>query len=244
MPIKQVVCMKWGTRYGPDYVNRLYGMVARNTTPPFRFICMTDDPTGIDAAVETWQCPAVNIPEPHCNRGWRKVTLFAERLGDLQGDVLFLDLDIVIVDRIDPFFEHGEGFVVMKNWSQPGSGIGNTSVYRFRVGEHPYLLERLEAEPEAVIGTHTNSQTYISREISQISFWPDPWCASFKIHCLPPWPARWWKQPQQPADARIVIFPGKPDPEDVAAGHWPAPWHKRWYKALRPAPWIHEHWRA
>ncbi len=26
-----VICMKWGTRYGPDYVNRLYSMVMRNT---------------------------------------------------------------------------------------------------------------------------------------------------------------------------------------------------------------------
>ena len=26
------VCMKWGTRYGPEWVNRLYGMVERNTT--------------------------------------------------------------------------------------------------------------------------------------------------------------------------------------------------------------------
>ena len=26
-----VVCMKWGTRYGPEWVNRLYGMVRRNS---------------------------------------------------------------------------------------------------------------------------------------------------------------------------------------------------------------------
>ena len=32
--VKQVICINWGTKYGPDYVNRLYGMVARNITPP------------------------------------------------------------------------------------------------------------------------------------------------------------------------------------------------------------------
>jgi hypothetical protein len=40
---KQFICINWGTKYGADYVNRLYGMVARNTTPPFTFTCFTDN---------------------------------------------------------------------------------------------------------------------------------------------------------------------------------------------------------
>ena len=27
-----VICMKWGTKYGSEYVNRLYNMVKRHTT--------------------------------------------------------------------------------------------------------------------------------------------------------------------------------------------------------------------
>lgn len=27
---KQIIFIYWGTKYGADYVNRLYGMVARN----------------------------------------------------------------------------------------------------------------------------------------------------------------------------------------------------------------------
>ena len=42
-----IVCMKWGDRYGPEWVNRLYGMVARNTTWAFRFVCFTDNAAGI-----------------------------------------------------------------------------------------------------------------------------------------------------------------------------------------------------
>ena len=41
--IVTVLCMKWGAKYGPDYVNRLYGMVARHLRRPFRFVCLTDD---------------------------------------------------------------------------------------------------------------------------------------------------------------------------------------------------------
>ena len=44
---KQIVCMKWGTVYGPEYVNILHAMVARNITGDFKVICFTDDATGV-----------------------------------------------------------------------------------------------------------------------------------------------------------------------------------------------------
>ena len=47
-----ILCMKWGTKYGPEYVNRLYAMVRRNLTGDFRFVCLTDDGTGIRSEVE------------------------------------------------------------------------------------------------------------------------------------------------------------------------------------------------
>jgi hypothetical protein len=31
-PLRNVICMKWGTKYGPEYVNRLYAMVRRHLT--------------------------------------------------------------------------------------------------------------------------------------------------------------------------------------------------------------------
>ena len=40
--IKQIICIKWGTKFGPDYVNRLRGMIARNITPPFRLVCFSE----------------------------------------------------------------------------------------------------------------------------------------------------------------------------------------------------------
>ena len=32
--VLNVVCLKWGTKYGPEYVNRLYRMVARHLHRP------------------------------------------------------------------------------------------------------------------------------------------------------------------------------------------------------------------
>ena len=43
-----VACLKWGTRYSADYVNNLRAMVARNLTVAHRFLCITDDPSGVE----------------------------------------------------------------------------------------------------------------------------------------------------------------------------------------------------
>jgi len=50
--MKQVVCISWGAKYGAPYINRLYGMVARNITPPFRFVAFTDTADGVRPEVE------------------------------------------------------------------------------------------------------------------------------------------------------------------------------------------------
>ncbi len=34
-----IICMKWGDKYGAEYVNKLYAMVKRNITIPFQFVC-------------------------------------------------------------------------------------------------------------------------------------------------------------------------------------------------------------
>ena len=43
MEPQTVICLKWGDRYGPEYVNRLYRGVRANTDRPLRFVCITDD---------------------------------------------------------------------------------------------------------------------------------------------------------------------------------------------------------
>ena len=42
--------MKWGDKYGPEYVNRLYAAAKKNVTGEFSFACLTDDSSGLDPA--------------------------------------------------------------------------------------------------------------------------------------------------------------------------------------------------
>ena len=57
LPRVNVLCLKWGTYYGPEYVNRLYAGVRRNLKRPFRFVCVTDNPAGLRPEVETVPFP-------------------------------------------------------------------------------------------------------------------------------------------------------------------------------------------
>ena len=50
-PMRHIICMKWGTKYEPYYVNNLYAMARRHLTGEFRFICLTDDAKGIPSSV-------------------------------------------------------------------------------------------------------------------------------------------------------------------------------------------------
>jgi len=245
--MKQFVCMKWGSLYGAEYVNRLYAMVRANSFGEIRFVCMTDNVDGIRDEVELMPCPDIALPSSHINRPWRKVSLFGDsaRLFGLAGDWLFLDLDLVVTGNLDDFFEYKpeEPFVVMVNWTQPGSGIGNTSCYRFRVGSATELLANLEHDPMPLIKKYTNSQTYISKNIRRKAFWPDDWCALFKVHCLPPWPRRFWMEPTIPQGAHIVAFPGNPNPHEALDGVWPEDQKlKKIYKHVRPTRWIGRVW--
>ena len=41
-----VVCLKHGSKYSSEYVNKLYNMCKRHLTVPYEFVCFTDDLRG------------------------------------------------------------------------------------------------------------------------------------------------------------------------------------------------------
>ena len=109
MTTKNILCIKWGSKYGGAYVNRLYEGVREHLSGPIRFICLTDDVSGLSTEVEALPLPVTPFDEAEFDRRpggatWRKVGLFQPGLADLTGDTLFLDLDIVITGSMDDFF--------------------------------------------------------------------------------------------------------------------------------------------
>ncbi len=247
-----VVCMKWGDRYGPEWVNRLFAMVQRNSTWTVRFVCFTDNAAGIRSEVECQPLPHVDFDATRIGRYWPKLGLMQEGLGGLAGMTLFLDLDLVIIDSIDPFFTYPGRFCLIKEWKDPELGYGNSSVVRFFVGLEKAVLERFYAMPaEQIIARYqSKEQNFLTKEVDQVTFWPEAWCVPFSLACLPRNRLlRFFATPRKPAGGRILVFFGSITPASalrgeheirkrVGQGFSLRPTQRR----FRPAAWIADYW--
>lgn len=250
-----VACMKWGTLYGPEYVNRLHAGVARHLHRPFRFVCFTDNADGLEAAIDARPLPDTGAAATTDSR-WRKLALFRDDLPDWRGTVLFLDLDLVVVDDLEPFLSAPGRFCAIRDaqlfrpqrlrrWFRPArerfyQQVANTSVFRFEAGAHADVLRRYVEEHDAVIADYRNEQEYLSAHLHQQSalhFWPPAWCVSFKNHCVPRGAASFSRNPRCPEGARVVVFAGRPKMADALSGGG-----STWYRRIGPAPWLVSAW--
>ena len=199
---RQVICINWGTKFGPPYVNRLYAMVARNLTSPFSFTCFTDRTEGIRPEVRCEPLPPLDVEMPTGTKGiWPKARLWGARLGDLTGPVLFLDLDLVVVGSLDPFFEMGgeDEVILARNQSTPFEKLGQTPCFRFPVGKLLPLQEKFIADPQGTADRYRFEQRFVTREApGGIGFWPKPWVRHFRIDCARALPVNFFLPPKLP----------------------------------------------
>ena len=151
--MKNVVCIKWGEKFGVEYVNKLYNAVQRNLSLKHRFICLTDDAEGIVAGVETF-----DIPRADLKICWNKLALFERGIHNIEGQILFLDLDVVIVKPIDDLFlfQPESKFVSIKEWvsvdyALPDMTPFNASAMRFDVGAFPFIVEEFYKERDVTL---------------------------------------------------------------------------------------------
>ncbi len=234
--------MKWGDKYGADYVNRLYGMVNRNLTLPFKFVCFTENPESIHPNVKILPLPSLGLPENIPERGWLKLATFQNPLADLKGTALFLDLDVVIVNNIDCFVEFDAEFAVCFDEKKKAQKIGNTSVYRFEIDQHEDILDYFLENFDAIKSKYRNEQAYLSDKINDkgiLDFWPQDWTPSFKYHCIPKFPSNLWQEPFVPKGAKIILFHGKPEPYEAEKGV-----SGKWYRYFKPVSWITKYWTS
>jgi hypothetical protein len=219
-----VVTLKWGTRYGVEYVNKLFAAVSRNLSLPFRFVCFTDDDKGLTEGILPFPIPEINIDPPALYTGWRKLCLFQKNL-PIEGPCLFLDLDILITGNLDDFFRfEPDKIPIIRDWVTlrrklfpKGPPVGNSSVFRFVANKCTFVYEQFLRERDWALSNFQPPQTYLTHCIRpQMVFWPKHWAISFKEHCRPVFPLNYLVEARQPLDARIVVFHGRPDPDEPA----------------------------
>jgi hypothetical protein len=243
--------------YGPEYVNHLHAGVARHLRRPYRFVCFTDDAAGLDDGVQALPLPALGLPEGHGDRRWQKLAVFNERLADLSGTTLFLDLDLVVVADLTPFFDLPGRFFIIRDDDlfrrkplrklDPARdaflhSVGNSSVFRFEIGAHRYILDAYLADPKGATAAFEISQQFQSAQLAahgDLHYWPSAWCVSFKNACVPRGLASYAADPTLPPDARIVVFAGAPKMSEVLAGGG----HK-WYRRIGNVDWLRGAWRG
>ncbi|MFQ5622316.1 MAG: hypothetical protein ACE5FS_02870 [Paracoccaceae bacterium] len=244
-----VLCMKWGTLYGPDYVNVLYAAVAGNLHRDFRFVCLTDDPVGIRREVECHPIPDHGFRSGEfAFGGWPKLSVFARDLYGLAGRALFLDLDTVIVGDITPLFDVPGELVMIREWKRfndhfrPRRVRGMSSVFSFDLHGLPHLLERYLEDPAAARASVRHEQEWITKHAGGMSFWPDGWVVSFKRQLMAvPLVNRIVPPKPPPSGAKLVAFHGVPRPIDLVPDrgqHWGS-----FFRHGRGAvPWVREYW--
>ncbi len=242
-----VLCMKWGRRYEARYVNVLARAAADHLSRPHRFVCLTDNPAGLDAgAVEALPIPDMNLPSDKiAEGGWPKLAVFKPQLHDLAGLCLFLDLDVVIRGELDPFFEAGSPgeLRIIREWPRAlfrRAERVNSSVFRFRLGGQGRIYQAFRAAPQAAFARFRIEQYFLAAHAGGLAHWPAAWCQSFKSACLRPIPLNFVLPPKPPPpEARIMVFHGRPNPLDLARGGL---WGRRLRRGFGPVGWVRDYW--
>ena len=106
-----VICVRTGKKYGIGYVAALRDMVAEHLTQPHRFVCLTNQPERLDG-VEFIDISRFDLP------GWWAKMLVFNRPIVGSGKIIFIDLDIIIVNSLDPLVNLDVDFSICRNFTR------------------------------------------------------------------------------------------------------------------------------
>jgi hypothetical protein len=156
-----VVCvLRAGGKVGYDatWVEKLQRGVARNLSVPHRFVCLSD-----------CDVPCERIALEHSGKGfWAKIQLF--RPGQFHDPVLYLDLDTVICNSLDPIVEciQRQEFVM---WYEADKNI-HSSAFMWWRQDHSWLWDLYQQQsPEHWAAMYSEpplygDQAFVSERVS------------------------------------------------------------------------------
>jgi hypothetical protein len=194
-----VICVKMGTQYGPEYVRRLEAMVRRHAPGLEAFYCLTDDPVGLT-------CQTIRVPTTP-GTWWAKLRLFSL---PLKVPLLYLDLDTVIVQSLDPLLAYDGPLCLLQGW---GSADFNSSVMAIGPGAGRAIWESYAADRPRIERDFSGDQAWITHMVPEAHTWPAGLIGSYKRDGLA----------ESPRDFHVVCFHGTPKPHQCdgwVAEHW------------------------
>lgn len=220
-----VICLKHGTKYSAEYVNKLYNMTKRHLSVPHRFVCFTDDARELDPNIEIRA-----IPESSPLSGWWWKPYIFKKDHFPEGDInLFFDLDMVIVGNIDKFIDYKTTeFVGLEDLSRvfnKGTAKLGSAVMKWPAGKFSDIWETLEKNLHFTKKFRGDQDWIWHLHSKNIKFYPKEWIISYK------WEARnlselyrdsdrrmkfkTVRNPTIPKETSVLAFHGSPDPHEV-----------------------------
>jgi len=251
-----ILCFKWGKGYPCKYTNIAFHALTDRMKSPFRFVCMTDDPEGLAEGIEVISFPDFKMDRTDWNKGmWPKLCAFAPGLFEPGTPIMMMDVDVLIAKDLTPLIEHIKESQALhiieeipdtlprlfpKIFGKPL--LSNSSVVGFIAGTQEHIFEGFADKTYAELSKFRNDQNYIHYHAKDRHRWPLGWMLSFKKSLAWHFPVNFLLPVPYP-DGYIVIFHGKPNPEDMTKGPF-----TRWGSAEKfgyfPVRWIKQYWDA
>ena len=207
-------CVCYGDKYAVEYVQKLYNMVKRNTTLLVDFYVFTDH-VKMHKMVSD-EIKVRQFPETDLQGWWNKLQLFHPKTS-LPGVTLYMDLDVVITDNIDCFYnyEPEADFVGMNDFN-PDTKIFNSSIMRFKPETMKDKLWQPFIDDRENWLRYSGDQNVISDIIMkhpETKSFPDSWTQSYKWHDRKG--QRYHKGKwtfEHNGESLVTVFHGEPNP--------------------------------
>ncbi|MDE2913379.1 MAG: hypothetical protein OXL68_10705 [Paracoccaceae bacterium] len=248
-----IVTMKWGSAYSSHEVNVLFRAVTAHTSGHIDFVCMTDNPDGLDPKIKKREIPLSGlngVPDEWMNLGgvWPKICLYHPDLNEEFRQVLFLDIDMVIVGNIDPLLaDPGDKLVMLnggKGWKFRDERLAPepmSSVLSFQPRFHVDIFEQFAANPRAAMAQFSTEQEFVGYAAGKIGFFPLTWTESFKYHLRRYPVVDMFVPPKRPKEStQIVVFHGFPNPSHVVGDG--TRWSQFPRVSWRRPRWLQDYW--
>lgn len=222
-PVVTILCVRFGTKYGISYVEKLRNMVSRNITVPYEFVCLTDDPKPISGVRLIVQKPA-----GYTKGWWHKVHMFDPEL-PLKGRILYFDLDVIVFNNIDKLAITGKDqFLGIKDFNRkfyPTWKRLNSSVMAWNHGEQSHIFKQFKENPKVAMRLHGDQDWIWKTSNSKLTFFPDEWIQSYKWEIRSKQELHVHNGKRKFVKVRndinplpgcsVAVFHGEPNPEDV-----------------------------
>lgn len=221
-----LLCVKHGSYYGPEYVINLYNGTRKHSSIDFNFHVLTDDDSLLpkDKGWIIHKLPDWRLDQ---NKAWfYKMVMFDKALA-IRGRNLYIDLDCVIIDDIDDIWKYSSpDFVICQDFNRvynPDFRGINSSVMSWTDDDLAFLYESFSRDVDSFTSKYRGDQDVIQDLATKRSLYPKEWMRSY----------RWeiWRGGIKdnrinnyftekdicviPEGCKIAVFHGKPKPHEI-----------------------------